>query len=85
MAARTARRVRACHEMPMCEQGVTNKKAVQDKFSVLDPFCGGTISFDCGLNLGQLIAGSPVDVPAGLSRLMDCSGDRRIEVLKGQG
>ena len=35
-------------------------------------------SFDGGLNQGQLIAGSKAGVPAGLTRVGDCSGDRRI-------
>ena len=83
VAARTGRVVRACHEMPMCEPGVT--KTSQDHLSVSGPSCGGTPSVDGGLNKGQLIAGSPVTIPTGLPRLTDCSGNRRIEVLKRQG
>ena len=85
MAARTAGRVGAYHEMTMCEARVTNTKIGQDHLSVSGPLGGGTPSFDGGFNQGQLIAGSPAGVPAGLPRLTDCSGDRRIEVLKGQG
>ena len=67
-----ARRVRACHEMPVTSQ---------DHLSVLVPQCGGTPSVDGGLNKSQLIGGSPAGVP----RFTDCSGDRRIEVLKRHG
>ena len=85
MAARTAGRVGECHEMPMCRAGVTNTKTGQDHLSVSDELGGGTPSVDGGFNQGQLIAGSPAGVPVDLPRLTDCSGDRRIEVLKRQG
>ena len=85
VAARTAGRVRACHEMPMCELGVTNTKADQDHLSVSGLLGGGTPSFDGGLNQGQLIAGSQAGIPTGLPRLTDCSSDRKIEFLKEQG
>ena len=85
VAARTAGRVGACREMPMCEPGVANTKTGQDHLSVSGPLGGRAPFFDGGLNQGQLIAGSPAGVPAGLPRLMDCLADRRIEVLKGQG
>ena len=82
MVARTARRVRACHEMPMCELSVNNTKTGQDQLLVSVSLGGGTLSFDGGFNQGQLIAGSLVGVLAGLPKLTDCSGDRRIEVLE---
>ena len=66
---------------PMCDPGATNTKEGQDQLSVSGPLGGGTPSFDGRFNKGHLIAGG---VPAGLPRLMDCSGDRRIEVLKEQ-
>ena len=71
--------------MPVCEPGVTNTKTSQDHLSVSGPMGGGTPSVDGGLNQGQLISGSPASIPAGLPRLAECSGDRRIEVLKRQG
>ena len=69
----------------MCEPGVTNAKRGQDYLSVSVPLGGRTPTFDCGFNQDQLIAGSLAGIPAGLPRLTDCSGDRRIEVLRGQG
>ena len=77
--------VRACHEMPMCEPGVTNTMTSQDHLSVSSSSCGGTPSVDGGLNQGQLIVGSPASIPAGLPRLKDCTSDRIIEVLKRKG
>ena len=79
MAARTAGRVGACHEIPMCEAGVTNTKTGQEHLSVSDPLGGGIPSFDGGLNQGQ------AGVPVGLPGLADRSGDREIKVLKRQG
>ena len=84
VAARTARRVGASHEMPMCEPGVTNTKMSQDHLSVTGLLCGGTPSVDGGLNQGQLFSGSPASIPTGLPRLTDCSCDRKIEVSKRQ-
>ena len=85
MAVRTARRVGVCHKMPMCDSGVTNTKTSQDHLSLSGRQCEGTLSFDDGLNQGQVIGGSPATIPASLPRLTDCTGDRRIEVLKRQG
>ena len=85
MAAWTAGRVGACHEMSMCEPGVTNTKMGQDHLLVSGPLGGGTPSLDGGLSQGQVIAGSPAGVPAGLPRLTDCSGDGRVKVLKVKG
>ena len=85
MTTRTAGRVRALHEMPVCESGVANAKASKDHLSVSGPMGGGTPSSDGGPNQGQLISGSPVSIPEGLPRLADCAGDRGIEALKRQG
>ena len=85
VAARTAGKVVACHEMPTCEPGVTNTKTGQDHLSVSGPLGGGIPSYDGGLNQGQLIGGNPAVVLVGLPRLTFCSGDRKIEVLKRQG
>ena len=63
---------------------VTNTKLGQDHFSVPGPLGGGTQSFNSGLNQGQFIASSPVGIPVDLPRFTDCSGNQRIEVLKGQ-
>ena len=60
VAARTVRRVRAYHKMPVCEPGVSNTKTSQDYLSVSIPLCGGTLSADGGRNQGQLISGSQV-------------------------
>ena len=49
------------------------------------PLCGGAPFVNGGLNQGQLVSGSPANIPAGLPILTDCSCDRRIEVLKRQG
>ena len=88
VAVRKAGRVRACHQILMCEPGVTNTKVGQEHLSVSDPLGGGALSFNRGLNLGQFIANTLSSFPAGLPRLTDCSGDgrleKRIEVLKGQ-
>ena len=54
MTARTAGRGEACHEMPMCEPGVTNTETSQDNLSVSGPVDGGTPSVDGGLNQGSL-------------------------------
>ena len=56
--------VRACHEMLMCELGVSNTKTSQDYLSVSGPMCGGTPSIDGGLNQGQLTSGVPANIPA---------------------
>ena len=64
---------------------VTNTKTSQDHLSVSVPLDRGTPSVNGGLNQGQLISGSPASNPACLLRLTDCSGNRRIEVLKRQG
>ena len=50
MAARTAGRVGACYEMPMCELGVTNTKMGQDHISVSGLLGGETPSFNGGIN-----------------------------------
>ena len=71
MAARTAKRVRVCHEMPMCEPGVTNMMMSQDHLSVLGPLCGEAPSIDGGLNQGQLISGRQASTSEGLPRLTD--------------
>ena len=62
MAARTAGRVGAYHKMPMCDPGVINTKVGQYHISVSVPLGGGAPSFDGGLNLAQLIAGSSAGV-----------------------
>ena len=49
VAARTAGRFRAGHEMPMCQMDVTNAKANQDHHSVSDSLGGGVPSFVNGL------------------------------------
>ena len=85
VAARKGGRGGACHEMPMCELGVTITKTGQDHLSVSGPLGGGIPSYDGGLNQGQLIGGNPAVVLVGLPRLTFCSGDRKIEVLKRQG
>ena len=79
MAVRTAGRVGVCYEMLMCEPGVTNTKTGQDHLSVSGSLGGRTPPFDGGFNLGQLIASSLADVPAGLPGLADCSGNRRMK------
>ena len=76
VAAQIAGRVGACHEMAVCEPGLTNMKS--------GPLGRGTQSFDGVLNQGQLIAGSPAGIPACLPKLMVCSGDGGINFLKGQ-
>ena len=53
MAARTAGRVGAYHEMPMFEPGVTNTKTGQEHLSVSGLMGGGTPSFDGGVNQGH--------------------------------
>ena len=67
--------------MPMCDQ----LKTGQDHLSVSGTLAGETPSFDGSLNQRQLIAGNPAVAPEDLPRLRDCSGDRRIKVLKGRG
>ena len=69
----------------MCKPGVANTKTGQGHLSVSGPLRGRTSSFDGGFNQDQLNTGSPTVVPEGCPRLTDCSGDRRIKVLKGQG
>ena len=73
MTARIAGRVRACHEMPMFQVG-------QDDFLLSYPLGGGAPSFDGRLNLD-----SPTGVLADMPKRTDCTGSRRIEVLKSQG
>ena len=80
VATQISRRVGARHEIPMCEPDETNTKTSQDHLSVSGLYWGGAPSFDGG-NQGQLIASNKPGVPAGLPRLTDCTGDRRIEVL----
>ena len=62
VAARTAGSVGECHEMPIRRLAKTTSRCLK-------------LSFDGGLNLGQVIAGSPGGILAGLSRLTDCSGE----------
>ena len=45
-----------CHEMPVCELGVTNTKTSQDHLSVSGPLCGGTPSDHVGRILNDKIA-----------------------------
>ena len=52
-------------------QGVTKMKTGQDHLSVLGPLGGGTLSFEGGLNQGQLIAKT--------HRLLGRSKDRGLE------
>ena len=63
VAARTARRVSVCHEMPLCDPGVTNMKTCQDHLSVSvsGPLCGGTPSVDGGLAKTHGVFGRPKD------------------------
>ena len=51
MAAQKVGRVRACHQMLMCEPGMTNMKVGQDNLLLLGLLGGGTQSFDDGLKL----------------------------------
>ena len=71
--------VREYHEMSMRETGVTNTKTGQDHLSVSGPL--GRESSDGGLNQGQLIAGNPAGIPAGLPRhrLFGRSKDEGLE------
>ena len=64
---------------------MTNMKTSQDHLSVFGQMGGGTPSIDGGLNQGQLISDCPASILAGLPRLVESWGDRRIEVLKRRG
>ena len=54
----------------------------QDHLSMSGPLGGGTSSLDGGLNQDLLIVGSPTGVLVGSTKFTDCSGERKIKVLR---
>ena len=74
MAARTARRVRACHKMPMCHQ----YEATQDHLSVSGPLCGGTPSIDSG-NFVEVCRRKGLRVNTQKSKVMVMNGEEELE------